>query len=752
MKKYFNFAFLSAIALAGTFGLTACSSSDDLAADTNPNYNPNTGEVAVDFVMNVSTGNTATTRMTAANTQADITQAFRGITSASLMTYSQTDNGKSLATATEATKDYSLGTVLTNGYLDPDGSGSTPKSRRVLELTLPTGTNTLLFWGKAIKSGENSDNAQGKIDWVVNKNISQNSFKLAKRIPEGNGEWGQNAYIQYEDLMAKALTKIVQTQATYNVTYGTANTSGTLKWSDYVNVTGTGASATMAPKTNDPSNTEKTMCPLGEVLANAFVQMNTIYENEVRAGSGKSVATTVGDLYKVVESVASATPTSLEEAVAKQVGIAIQTSISNFFSSPSTNPQWQNAATVKTNAGWTPSGGASDLVNGGDLNEFPLNFNAPAGAAILKFEVLNSSNERSFTYSYNDNIPTYSMSGTSGGTFNIFNYRYPAELCYFGNSPVRVTNDSHVTSDYPDGVANWDNDANWEAGKTGTGSAAWTKNGKVLSTTRSVAMQNNINYGTALLKTTVRYNTGELEDNNHNIQNDRRHVNEDNKKIDVTQSGIFTLSGVLIGGVEEEMGWNYVAKATTPTFSSFIYDSDIAGTAIPAYTGGESYSSPNYTLVWDNWNQNSKGQKQNVVYVALEFVNHSGTDFWGMNNLIRNGATFYITGKLDPNATTAAKLSELGVDQDGYNANKSLGITWPTNYALPPYETDGSTIKERRIFIQDYMTTANFIIGKESLQSALVAVPDLRSSQLSLGLSVDLQWSTGLNFDSVLGQ
>ena len=210
---------------------------------------------------------------------------------------------------------------------------------------------------------------------------------------------------------------------------------------------------------------------------------------------------------------------------------------------------------------------------------------------------------------------------------------------------------------------------------------------------------------------------------------------------------------MLIGGVEPEMGWNYLAKATTPTFTSYIYDNDLPSTAIPAYTDGEgAKSTPNYTLVWDNWNQANVGKKQNVVYIALEFVNNSGVDFWGLNNLIRNGVTFYITGKLDPDVATAEKLAELGTDVDGYAANKSLGITWPTKYALPPYAVDGSTIKERRVFIQDYMTQANFTIGETSLQSALIAVPDLRSTQISLGLSVDLEWQGGLVFEPTLGQ
>ncbi len=47
------------------------------------------------------------------------------------------------------------------------------------------------------------------------------------------------------------------------------------------------------------------------------------------------------------------------------------------------------------------------------------------------------------------------------------------------------------------------------------------------------------------------------------------------------------------------------------------------------------------------------------------------------------------------------------------------------------------------------MTTANFKFDTYSLQHAYLTVPDLRSSSVTLGLSVDLQWSTGLTFDNI---
>jgi hypothetical protein len=51
------------------------------------------------------------------------------------------------------------------------------------------------------------------------------------------------------------------------------------------------------------------------------------------------------------------------------------------------------------------------------------------------------------------------------------------------------------------------------------------------------------------------------------------------------------------------------------------------------------------------------------------------------------------------------------------------------------------------------MTSATFKIGANSLKSAYTTIPDLRASQISLGLSVNLEWQTGLSFDNViLGQ
>jgi hypothetical protein len=194
----------------------------------------------------------------------------------------------------------------------------------------------------------------------------------------------------------------------------------------------------------------------------------------------------------------------------------------------------------------------------------------------------------------------------------------------------------------------------------------------------------------------------------------------------------FKLTGILIGGQNHRLGWNYLAKANDANdWDYVIFDSNIEGSGtIPTPSGEE-----NYTLVFDNYHVGTGGGNQadqTDVYVALEFENQS-KDFYGKGNMIRYGGKFYLVGKLELGSKTVA---------DG---------NWPTHYAIPPYTAAGETNKISRVFIQDFMTTANFKIGTNSLKNAFVTVPDLRSSQTSLGLSVDLKWLPGLEFEYVLG-
>lgn len=732
-KKIFIKALFGTIVLVSAMLFTGCTSDDNIDGTANNGNATNGPEVPVNFVFNVATSTEPTSRMTSLNTQAALTETFRGIENATLMTYvnktgDDLNDGKNIATAITAAKMYDFGTVLGSGSLKPSGDGSAaPKSRRVLELSLPAETNTLLFWGKAIKTGTSKQ--QGEVIWKANsKDLSQISFTAARRIPAGDGINGEQAFHQYQNFVAALINKLVDTRADYNVTFNSVDYSATnFGWKDYVTWN---TNHLEAKTTIDWGGEARPITPLGEIMADAFIKLNTIYDGEVRAGSGPALSKLLGDLYEVLQTVASANPTSGGEALTKAVAESLQTTITSMIDH--TTGKWKtDMSALKTLSGLLPT--ETNLLSD-NLNNFPqVIFSVPQGATVLKLEIDNKTDDttRKFTYSYDNQIPSYAMNGDVNAKFDPINYRYPVEICYFGNSPVRVDIASHEVTEFPDGTDDWTNDSKW----TGT----WVKNSHVSSPTRSVAMQQNINYGTAMLQTTVRYGAAKLKDNNHAIQQARKHTNEPDNEITVSSS-TFALTGVMVGGVEPEVGWNYIAKAASPTYSSFIYDNDLPETSIPTYGAGKS--APNYTLVWDNWNPAVPlTDKQNVVYVALEFVNNSGKDFWGMHNLIRNGQTFYITGKLDPDMEgTATPLS---------TTDRSAGIDWPTDYALPPYNADGTSVNKRRIFIQDYKTIADFVISANSLKAALIDVPDLRSSQISLGLSVDLQWRSGLNFETI---
>ena len=187
MKKYFNFAFAGAIALLGATMFTGCSGSDDAVAENNPKYNATTGEVGVDFVMNVSSGS-GTTRMTADNTQATTDTEFRGINNAVLLSFKQTADEKHISAATNADKRYELQDIMSAGSIDQTNS------HRVIETSLPLNTNSLIFYGKAIQPTPADYEAYGHLEnftiadpTATGLDMSKTNIELASRI-NGNLE------------------------------------------------------------------------------------------------------------------------------------------------------------------------------------------------------------------------------------------------------------------------------------------------------------------------------------------------------------------------------------------------------------------------------------------------------------------------------------------------------------------------------------------------------------------------------------
>lgn len=314
--------------------------------------------------------------------------------------------------------------------------------------------------------------------------------------------------------------------------------------------------------------------------------------------------------------------------------------------------------------------------------DFPGKFNLPDGAASLSW----IAGESKFAYNAPENVTI-----GSGNYINYQNICYPAELSYFVNTTTMVSDkDMSNLSEFP-AYNDWTNPtgANW-TGKNFEESA-------VTNTTRTVGLNAPVQYSVAVLKSTVRCNAATLEDNAKQAGGLAA-----DQQISVPTDG-FKVTGILIGGQPASVDWKY-DPVSTESFDNTIYDKEMNGSMVAK--NETSASNANYTLVFDN----KKSDTQSPVYVTLELENNSDKNFYGKDGIILKGAKFYLVGQLNPNTN---------------------GLTNPNSV--------------NRVFVQDYVTTANFNI--KTLKDAYNCIPDLRTSGINVGLAVDLDWKSGITFD-----
>lgn len=322
-------------------------------------------------------------------------------------------------------------------------------------------------------------------------------------------------------------------------------------------------------------------------------------------------------------------------------------------------------------------------------NTFPNNYNLPDGAVELK---------------WTDGVPSYKFTevndgGVTMGTMTLKpeNICYPASLSYFVSTPIKVTADK--SPQFPGSLTNW-------AGVSASWGTGWS-NGTVQSTTTAIALTNPIQYAVANLKTVVRCKNAVLEDNAQTIGE------EHPRKVTVPSDG-FPVTGVLVGGQPKSVNWNFVPGSNDAGDRVLmVYDkavpADVRAKAATDFTGAIA----NYTLVLDNRKTTGALNDADVVNIAIELQNTTGTDFYGLDGIVKAEAKFYLVGQLKT--------------ETGGNAQV------------------GTTTDRKSVFEQDYTTTAQLTIG--SLKYAYNCIPDLRSTQLQLGLAVDLTWNSGIVFD-----
>ena len=427
------------------------------------------------------------------------------------------------------------------------------------------------------------------------------------------------------------------------------------------------------------------------VLKDAFDTFTATATN--RSCSSFGLRRMMSDLYNVVSARKSATGLSSD----------IQTLADNIISAIK-NTSGDNIHFV---VAASPSDGCTlEYSSSTGYDKFPADFNLPEGAA-----------QYSCTHG-GTNPFVFTNSATVGqtNTVDVANVSYPACIAYYVNTPAKASDKEMQDNEWKTTTSAWNTAFDV--------ASVWYN--AVTPATRSIALKNNINYGVACLATTVKCANVILKDNAKVVAS----ASADN---DVNIGTGFEVTGILIGGQPGQVGWQYV-NTTADGRNAVVYDKSL--TSITANTTG---SSTNYTLLFDNY---KGGGTQENVNVAIELVNDK-QDFYGVNGIIPKGQKFYLVGQLTlsspgniSGSVTTPKWPKYGTEADNL----------PTSYQ-GRYPAMAGTAGEaiNRVFVQDYTTTANFTI--KDLKKAYVTIPDLRASQLQLGLSVDLTWQTGLTFN-----
>lgn len=775
------------LGLAALFGLTACVEQQNVS----PTFNPVDNTINTQFVFNISAlseSSDPSTKQADTNVQAH--GNFRGIDNATLFAVidSTMNTGspawrKKMVVPTEnAAGMRDLSAILTKEAIPSGQDGGT----RIVEINLPVGTNELVFYAKAAKQkvpGLNDKELYGSLqyttttDQYINLKNMIGSFAERRLAAEDS-----SAYSTVQALIVRSHNGLFRTAVKADVPVGDTAwyerrlsdnekvvrfgeetyTVTNMRWADYACA---GADENpISPYFKNPTTQQPLPATeLEKILGKAYVAFSSPkYEHVIRGGSGASTARTMADLYNLALAGKNATPLNLPEAVSQLLFEKLVTNVEMLTYAQSSSltggREWKDVTTIKNLVGLS----SVSINSKYDINRFPGQMNLPNGSATLGLDSLDVINTgllppqagggltRILQLKYVSALDTL-FNGGGSTPKNL--YTYTPELCYYGNSSIRTSESNTLTNmSYPT-HADWNDPTKWSG-------ADWKTDGSpITNSTRGIAMSNTIQYGIALLGSKLVVTSATLTDNGD--------LGGQSKTYTLDPTHFLLWTGILVGGQPEQVGWDYLLKSsesgtsfTKAGSNAIVYDKvnyrlseatgkDTCGVDVTGagFVGGSSLetSFTNFTLLYDNVDPyTGTDEQQGDVYVALEFVNRLGQDFWGKQGLIRDGATFYLFAKLTP-TPTAADQSVENFWNEVFNGDKN------NNNLLPPYDAAGKTRPIRRVFVQDIKTGVTFRFNSDALSNAYIAIPDLRSAKISLGMNVDLTWHAGLTYEAPLG-
>ena len=297
---------------------------------------------------------------------------------------------------------------------------------------------------------------------------------------------------------------------------------------------------------------------------------------------------------------------------------------------------------------------------GGNFSNYPANIGLPDGAAVLQWTELENG-----TYAFVPQTEATTLASISG----INRYAYPAELYYQCNSTIRTSNEEVPPGNYTGKT--WPDVLNMYSSGTA-----------VSSNTKSVAIEETMQYAVAHLSAQVSATDGTLKDGDHH---------------DITiGANDFPITGMIISG-QNPVGFDFKPETaeTGEDREKFVYDSYLRD-----QNGGTLYLTTTPTDAFHSLVLQTK-ERENIS-VILELRNDSQETFKGLSGYVFPGTKFYLAGKI----------------------------------VLP--KKDNPADFEKRVFTQDYTTTVGMKV--ETLAGAYNVMPNIQSERLEISVKMDLKW------------
>lgn len=310
-------------------------------------------------------------------------------------------------------------------------------------------------------------------------------------------------------------------------------------------------------------------------------------------------------------------------------------------------------------------------ISGLEDANYPRGLYLPDGAAALRWT--GSAFEPAMQTTTLDNINSVSR------------FAYPAPLYFFVDSDIKASEEEVDFATVYGGVTTTATKTAWEAVLE---NEKFTKSA-VTPDTKSVALENPVQYAVAQLKVTVM--AIPTEENGTTIKDDA------GTDIEIG-TDIFPLTGVIVCG-QRPVNYRFEQGSNSDAEVKFIYDSQVKTNSSDYYylTTSEPVGGPT-TLVLQSY----EGEDVDII---LEFENKGTQTIRCVNGYIYPGTRFYLIGKV-----AASQYNSTNVNDEN----------------------------KKQVFTKDYITTVNMKIS--SLAKAYNVLPNLLTSNLEIGVETTPKW------------